>query len=179
MHSIAFDPADPKASLAQLPQRPAVFALYGADAHAEPYIGRTPNLRGRLLRLLQPSPRHPRRLQLAGRVRRIAWRLTGSDFEALLLQFELLEEVYGDKGPRAHAPARARLYPLPRRQSLPAHRGHQSPQPARSRAGPTAPSPRAPQPSASPRRRSSSFCCGAASTISIPTRATPAASTPR
>ena len=76
---------------------PAVFALYGADAHAEPYIGRTPNLRGRLERLLQPSPKHPRRLQLAGRVRRIAWRLTGSEFESLLAQFSLLEEIYGAK----------------------------------------------------------------------------------
>jgi excinuclease UvrABC nuclease subunit len=69
----------------------------GAEAHAEPYIGRTPNLRSRLERLLQPSPRHPRRLQLAGRVRRIAWRLTGSEFESLLLQFELLQRVYGTK----------------------------------------------------------------------------------
>jgi len=45
LEEIAFDPADAKAALKQLPQRPAVFALYGADAHAEPYIGRTPNLR--------------------------------------------------------------------------------------------------------------------------------------
>jgi excinuclease UvrABC nuclease subunit len=97
MDQIAFDPADPRAALTQLPQRPAVFALYGADAHAEPYIGRTPNLRGRLERLLQPSPKHPRRLQLAGRVRRIEWRLTGSDFESLLAQFSLLEHVYGPK----------------------------------------------------------------------------------
>ncbi len=97
MQQMQFDPADPKTSLAQLPQRPAVFALYGAEAHAEPYIGRTPNLRGRLERLLQPSPRHPRRLQLAGRVRRIAWKLTGSDFESLLLQFDLLQSVYGAK----------------------------------------------------------------------------------
>jgi hypothetical protein len=95
--SLPFDPADAKATLAQLPAKPAVFALYGAEAHAEPYIGRTPNLRGRLERLLQPSAKHPRRLQLAGRVRRIAWRLTGSEFESLLLQFELLEEVYGPK----------------------------------------------------------------------------------
>ena len=97
MQQIAFDPAEPRAALLQLPQRPAVFALYGADAHAEPYIGRTPNLRGRLERLLQPSAKHPRRLQLAGRVRRVEWRLTGSDFESLLLQFDLLEKLYGPK----------------------------------------------------------------------------------
>jgi len=97
INSVAFDPADPKAALAQLPQRPAVFALYGADAKDEPYVGRTPNLRGRLERLLQPSAKHPRRLQLAGRVRRIAYRLTGSEFESLLLQFEILQGVYGAK----------------------------------------------------------------------------------
>jgi hypothetical protein len=95
--SLPFDPADARAALAELPQSAAVFALYGAEAHAEPYIGRTPNLRGRLERLLQPSPKHPRRLQLAGRVRRIAWRLTGSEFESLLAQFSLLEQVYGPK----------------------------------------------------------------------------------
>ncbi len=97
MQQIAFDPADPKAALAQLPHSAAVYALYGAEAHQEPYIGRTPNLRARLERLLQPSPKHPRRLQLAGRVRRIEWRLTGSEFESLLLQFELLQKVYGTK----------------------------------------------------------------------------------
>jgi excinuclease UvrABC nuclease subunit len=95
--SLPFDPADPRAALAELPHTAAVFALYGAEAHAEPYIGRTPNLKARLERLLQPSAKHPRRLQLAGRVRRIAWRLTGSDFESLLAQFSLLEEVYGAK----------------------------------------------------------------------------------
>src|SRR5271165_392913 len=97
MEQIPFDPVDAGAALSQLPKEAAVFALYGADAHAEPYIGRTPNLRGRLERLLQPSAKHPRRLQLAGRVRRIAWRLTGSEFESLFLQFELLENQYGPK----------------------------------------------------------------------------------
>jgi excinuclease ABC subunit C len=95
--SLAFDPANPRAALSELPHAAAVFALYGAEAHAEPYVGRTPNLRARLERLLLPSPKHPRRLQLAGRVRRIAWRLTGSDFESLLLQFELLQNIYGPK----------------------------------------------------------------------------------
>jgi excinuclease ABC subunit C len=118
--SIPFDPADAKAALAELPLRPAVFALYGAEAHAEPYIGRTPNLRGRLERLLQPSPKHPRRLQLAGLVRRIEWKLTGSDFESLLLQFDLLQKIYGPKGlERMHlgAPSFARYLggnPYPR-----------------------------------------------------------------
>ena len=134
MEKIAFDPADAGAALAQLPQSAAVFALcfdgvptdrsssvgHGEEAHFEPYVGRTPNLRGRLARLLQPSPKHPRRLQLAGRVRRIEWRLTGSEFESLLLQFELLREVYGTKSlERMHleAPAFVRFLggnPYPR-----------------------------------------------------------------
>jgi len=120
MRSIAFDPSDAKAALSQLPQSPAVFALYGAGEKDEPYIGRTPNLRGRLERLLQPSAKHPRRLQLAGRVRRIAYHLTGSDFESLLTQFSLLEEVYGGKAlERMHlrAPAFVRFLgsnPYPR-----------------------------------------------------------------
>jgi len=97
MEQLPFDPANAAEALAQLPRSAAVFALYGADEHAEPYIGRTPNLRGRLERLLQPSAKHPRRLQLAGRVRRIEWQLTGSEFESLLLQFELLHKVYGAK----------------------------------------------------------------------------------
>jgi excinuclease ABC subunit C len=118
--SALFDPADPKAALAQLPREATVFALYGAEAHAEPYIGRTPNLRSRLERLLQPSPRHPRRLHLAGLVRRIEWRLTGSEFESLLLQFELLQKQYGAKAlERMHlrAPAFVRFLggnPYPR-----------------------------------------------------------------
>ncbi len=97
MVQIPFDPADAKAALAQIPHKPAVFALYGANEKDEPYIGRTPNLRSRLERLLQPSPKHPRRLQLAGRVRRIAWHLTGSDFESLFIQFQMLQVEYGTK----------------------------------------------------------------------------------
>jgi excinuclease UvrABC nuclease subunit len=95
--SVRFDFADARAALGSIPEECAVFALYGEAENAQPYIGRTPNLRGRLQRLLIPSPKHPKRLQLAGRVRRIEWRLTGSDFESLLLQFDLLQRVYGAK----------------------------------------------------------------------------------
>ncbi len=118
--ALKFDPADPGAALGQLPQAQAVFALYGAEARAEPYIGRTPNLRARLERLLEPSAKHPRRLHLAGLVRRIEWQLTGSEFESLLAQFSLLEEIFGAKAiERMHlrAPAFVRFLgsnPYPR-----------------------------------------------------------------
>ncbi len=179
MDQIAFDPADAKTALAQLPTSAAVFALYGAEAHAEPYIGRTPNLRGRLERLLQPSAQHPRRLQLAGRVRQIRWRLTGSEFESLLAQFSLLEKIYGPKAlERMHLRASG-VYSLPGQQRLSAHHGHPPAQPARGRLGLRAVSSHARRPSAMPKRRSSCFCCAAARTNCIPTRAIPVASTPR
>jgi excinuclease UvrABC nuclease subunit len=97
MESLAFDPSQPEEALRQLPQRKAVFALYGENEAAEPYIGLTPDLRRRLERLLRPAKGQTRRLQLVSRVRRIAWRPTGSEFESLLLQFSLLESVFGTK----------------------------------------------------------------------------------
>lgn len=95
--SLPFDPLEPEAALRQLPSRKAVFALYGADEAAEPYIGVTPDLRRRLERLLRPAKGQTKRLQLVSRVRRIAWQVTGSEFESLLAQFQLLEQVYGPK----------------------------------------------------------------------------------
>jgi excinuclease ABC subunit C len=95
--TLAFDPSQPEVALRQLPQRQAVFALYGESESAEPYIGLTPNLRRRLERLLRPATTQTKRLQLVSRIRRIAWRVTGSDFESLLVQFALLEKAYGAK----------------------------------------------------------------------------------
>ena len=93
--SLPFDPANAEASLKLLPSRKAVFALYGENEKAEPYIGVTPDLRRRLERLLRPAKGQTKRLQLVSRVRRIAWKLTGSEFESLLVQFSTLEQVYG------------------------------------------------------------------------------------
>jgi excinuclease ABC subunit C len=95
--SLPFDPEHPEEALRQLPQRKAVFALYGENEQAEPYIGVTPDLRRRLERLLRPAKGQTKRLQLVSRVRRIAWQATGSEFESLLVQFALLERVYGPK----------------------------------------------------------------------------------
>jgi excinuclease ABC subunit C len=118
--SLSFDPANPEEALRQLPSRKAVFALYGDNEAAEPYIGLTPDLRRRLERLLRPATTQTKRLQLVSRVRRIAWRLTGSEFESLLVQFGLLEQFYGAKAlERMHlrAPAFVKFHggnPYPR-----------------------------------------------------------------
>ena len=117
---IEFNPAAPEESLRQLPSRKAVFALYGESDIAEPYIGLTPDLRRRLERLLRPAAGQTKRLQLVSRIRRIAWRISGSEFESLVTQFGLLEEVYGSKAlERMHlrAPAFVRFHggnPYPR-----------------------------------------------------------------
>ncbi len=122
--SLAFDPTNPEEALRQLPTRQAVFALHGPVSEsgdsAEPYIGVTPDLRRRLKRLLQPATGQTKRLQLVSRVRRIAWQETGSDFESLLVQFDLLQQVYGPKSlERMHlrAPSFVRFHganPYPR-----------------------------------------------------------------
>jgi hypothetical protein len=96
-HEIAFDPAAPEQALAELPAAPAVYALYGREAHAEPYVGRTPDLRRRLRRLLTPSPAHPRRLHLAGLVARIAYAETASELEANLLLYRVSQQAFGDR----------------------------------------------------------------------------------
>jgi excinuclease UvrABC nuclease subunit len=95
--SLPFDPENPEEALRQLPSRKAVFALYGEAQGAEPYIGVTPDLRRRLERLLRPAKGQTKRLQLISRVRRIAWQVTGSEFESLLSQFSLLEQYFGAK----------------------------------------------------------------------------------
>ena len=119
-NSLAFDAQEPATALRQLPSGRAVFALYGAAEEAEPYVGVTPDLRRRLERLLKPAIGQTRRLQLVSRVKRIAWERTGSEFESLLVQFRLLDEVYGGKAlERMHlrSPAFVRFYgsnPYPR-----------------------------------------------------------------
>jgi excinuclease ABC subunit C len=93
--SLQFDPANP--AWAEIPSRPGVFALFGADPKAEPYISRTPNLRNRLRRLLDARPDQTKRLRLAQSTSRIEYSLTGSDFEALLLLYYASVQAFGDR----------------------------------------------------------------------------------
>jgi excinuclease UvrABC nuclease subunit len=101
---IPFNAAQP--AWEEIPMAAGVFALFGEDERAEPYVSRTPNLRRRIRRLLDARPDQTKRLQLAGRVARIEYALTGSDFEALLRLYEGSWSVFGER-------ARKRLHLKP------------------------------------------------------------------
>jgi excinuclease ABC subunit C len=94
-HQIAFYPDDPQQALRLVPAAPAVFLLRGETG--EPYLNSTPNLRGRLQRLLQPAQAQSRRLQLVAMVRSIAWAETASDFAAQLLLYRATREAFRDR----------------------------------------------------------------------------------
>ncbi len=94
-NQVLFDPAHP--AWGEVPAAAGVFALFGAEERAEPYISRTPNLRRRIRRLLDARPDQTKRLQLAGRVARIEYALTGSDFEALLRLYEASWRAFGER----------------------------------------------------------------------------------
>lgn len=102
--AMQFDPAKPQ--WAEIPAQPGVFALFGADSHAEPYLSRTPNLRNRLRRLLDARPDQSKRLRLAQSTARIEYSLTGSEFEAQMLLYGASLRAFGDR-------ARKRLHLRP------------------------------------------------------------------
>ncbi len=94
-HSLAFDVKNPPWS--EIPAEAGVFALFGEDERAEPYLNRTPDLRRRLKRLLDPKPEQSKRLQLAAQIRRIEYTRTGSEFEALLCLYQASVEAMGER----------------------------------------------------------------------------------
>jgi len=107
-NSIPFSPQNPSDFFAQFPATAAVFLLSAADDAAEPYISKTANLRRRLQRLLAPPESQSKRLNLRERVARIEYSLTGSDFEATVLQYRLLRSRFPESYQK-----RLRLRPAP------------------------------------------------------------------
>jgi len=84
---------------AGVPAAPAVFLLRGEEAQAEPYVGKTANLRRRLQRLLGPAVEHSKKLNLRDRVRWIEYTASGSDFESGFLLYQVLRTTF----PKAYA----------------------------------------------------------------------------
>ncbi len=73
---------------------PAVFLLRGEDAHSDPYVSKSANLRRRLQRLLSTPEEHTKRLNLRDRVRWIEYTLTGSDFESGFVLYQVLRAAF-------------------------------------------------------------------------------------
>jgi len=87
---IEFIPERDREIFLSVPASPAVFLLRGGDAHGEPYVSKTANLRRRLQRLLGPIEERTKKLNLRDRVRQIEYSLTGSDFESGFLLYQIL-----------------------------------------------------------------------------------------
>jgi excinuclease UvrABC nuclease subunit len=80
--------------LAALPNRPAVFLIQPREGR--PYLGRTTQVRRRLLRLLGPRPPASRLLSLRQVVSRVEYRLTASWLETNLVFYQAARSCYPD-----------------------------------------------------------------------------------
>ena len=107
-HTLGFDPNEPAPTLNALPEKPGIFALFGADPQAEPYLARTTNIRRRLKRFLDARPSQSKRLRLTEKVTRIEYTATGSAFESDLALYDASLHAFGERTRRRmhlHAPA--------------------------------------------------------------------------
>jgi excinuclease ABC subunit C len=95
--TLAFDPTNPAPTLSALPEAPGIFALFGADPKAEPYLARTTNLRRRLKRFLDAKPSQGRRLRLTEHIVRIEYTATGSELESSLALYSATLAAFGER----------------------------------------------------------------------------------
>ncbi|MEJ2368570.1 MAG: excinuclease ABC subunit C, partial [Acidobacteriota bacterium] len=97
-NSLEFDPRDESESFFdQLEHRAAVFALFpdpNATAGSPPYIGRTRDLRRRLMRVLRKPQGNSRLLNLRAITRRVEYQYAGSGFEMQWLIYHLNRRYY-------------------------------------------------------------------------------------
>ena len=91
---IEFRPETDAEVFSSVAAAPAVFLLRGEDAHSEPYVSKTANLRRRLQRLLSLPEERTKRLNLRDRVRWIEYTLTGSDFESGFVLYQVLRAAF-------------------------------------------------------------------------------------
>lgn len=112
-----FHPETARETLRSVPEAPGICALFGHDAPdhppAQPYLTRTANLRRRLARLLDAPDGVSKRLNLRDRVARLAWTVTGSEFESLLALYNATSALFGPtearRRLRLHTPTFVRL----------------------------------------------------------------------
>jgi len=96
--SLPFKPrSDQESFFEAIPPRAAVFALFpqaSSTVLSPPYLGRSRDLRRRLVRLLSPRDKPARMLNLREVVDRVDYQLVGSGFEAQWLLYQLTRAHY-------------------------------------------------------------------------------------
>ncbi|MBS9402527.1 DNA polymerase III subunit epsilon [Halomonas sp. TRM85114] len=75
-----------------IPGKPGVYLFYGEN-DLPLYIGKSVNLRARVMSHFQSDYRHDREMRLVRRIQRIDWRETVGDLEAQLLEARLVKEL--------------------------------------------------------------------------------------
>ena len=93
-YEIGSDAAALDAALRDIPNAPAVFALW--PSAGAPYLSKTALLRRRLLRLLGERERPSRLLNLRHTARRLEYELTGSAFESSLVHYQEARRLFPD-----------------------------------------------------------------------------------
>jgi len=81
-----------RAKVDAVPESPGVYLLYGEGA-APLYIGKSVDMRARVLQHFGDDLRSPREMQMAREVRRIEWRRCAGELGALLLEARLVKEL--------------------------------------------------------------------------------------
>jgi excinuclease ABC subunit C len=85
------EPFDARAYVATLPRRPGVYRMRGVNGELL-YVGKARNLRSRVASYFHARNVEPKIQALVGQVSGIEVTLTGSDSEALLLEYNLIKE---------------------------------------------------------------------------------------
>jgi DNA polymerase III subunit epsilon len=88
----ALPPRIERAQVDAVPEAPGVYLFYGEDG-APLYVGKSRNMRLRVLAHFTGSLRSQKELELARELRRIEWRRTAGELGALLLEARLVKEL--------------------------------------------------------------------------------------
>jgi len=81
-----------RAAIDAIPEAPGVYLFYG-ESGAPLYVGKSIDLRSRVLQHFGDDLRSPREAQIAREVRRVEWRRTSGELGALLLEARLVKEL--------------------------------------------------------------------------------------
>lgn len=91
-----------------IPDTPGVYLLYG-EGRTPLYVGKSVNMRTRVLAHFQSAEKVARDKRIAQAVRRVEWRETAGELGALLLQSHLVRELQPTHNRKSHKKAQVEL----------------------------------------------------------------------